>query len=228
AGMTYNWSFNTGTASVAIGQGSNAITANFTSGYVSGTLSVTAGNGCGTSAVRSMVIKASPAVPGSITGATTVCAHQNGVSYSISPVAAATIYTWQAPNGCHISDGVTTSPSRILITTATSVTVNFGGNAGNVSVKAGNACGYSEFKSLAVAFNCRTEEEEINQFDASVYPNPSSADFTITVQNGLNEKTVINVTDVTGRMVQDIVSSVSDSQIRISNLPSGVYSAVIR
>ncbi|MEP7168616.1 MAG: T9SS type A sorting domain-containing protein, partial [Bacteroidota bacterium] len=225
AGVTFNWSFNTGNATIATGQGTNAITVNFSGAYVSGTLSVTASNGCATSAARNMVIRAFPSVPGSITGASTVCAHQFGVSYSIIPVTYATIYTWQAPNGCHISDGVTTSPSRTLITTATSVTVNFGGNAGNVVVKAGNACGYSAFSVHYVSFTCRMAEE--NQFDASVYPNPSEGDFTITVQNGADEKTAINVMDATGRLVQNIISAASNSQIQLSNLLPGVYSAVV-
>ncbi|MBL0073087.1 MAG: hypothetical protein IPP34_15325 [Bacteroidetes bacterium] len=53
-----------------------------------------------------------------------LCANQQAVPYSTSPVAGATSYTWQGPVGARISDGVVTSTNAKLTTTTTSVTVN--------------------------------------------------------------------------------------------------------
>ena len=230
AGVTFNWSFNNANASIASGQGTNAITVNFNSSYLTGTLSVNESNGCGTSASRNMVIKAYPAVPGTITGSTTVCDHQFGVPYSIAAVAGATVYTWQAPIGSHISDGVVTSTGRTLVTSATSVTVNFGflsgGNnsVGNISVKAGNACGYSAFKSLPLfsSSNCRMAETE-NSFDAGIYPNPNSGTFTLEFSSKPAEAVQIEMTDVYGKMVKRFETYDKTILINESNLAKGMY-----
>ncbi len=226
AGMTYNWSFNVGTASVASGQGTNAITANFTSSYALGTLSVTAGNGCGTSPVRSLSVAAIPAQPGPITGAISVCPNQFGVPYSIAPVASATTYTWTGPAGSHISNGVITSAGVVLNTTSTSVTVNFGPAAGKLNVRALNACGTGTNRALTIATTCRIETEN-STFDVNVYPNPSSGDFILNIQNGGEENAIIHLFDATGKLLEDMVSTTSNSEVRISNLPFGVYSAVV-
>src|SRR6185369_12662961 len=106
-------------------------------------------------------VKSIPAVPGDITGATTVCAHQAGVPYSIVPVPSVTNYTWVAPIGAKINDGVVTSAGATLTTTATNVTVNYKTTAGNLKVKANNLCGSSAFKILAVGFNCRELGESV-------------------------------------------------------------------
>ena len=164
AGKTYDWTFTTpNSATVSSGNGTNSITADFDQFFTTGALKVTATNGCGTSLPRSLTIKAGPATPSGITGATAVCAGQTGVAYSTPAIPSAISYTWVAPTGCHISDGVTTSTGRTLTTSSNSVTVNFGSTAGNLTVKATNSCGAGAAKALAITFNCfaKTSKMEV-------------------------------------------------------------------
>jgi hypothetical protein len=77
---------------------------------------------------------------GAITGSTSVCSGQAGVTYSIGAVSGATTYNWTVPSGSSITSGQG----------ATSITVTLGSNSGNVTVTPGNDCGTGTPSSLAV------------------------------------------------------------------------------
>ena len=172
--MTYNWTLSAVGAQITGGQGTNAITANFATPFLSVNLTVAASNACGTSTTRILAIKASPAYPGSITGATSVCANQQNVPYSISLITGATSYTWSGPTGSRFSDGVTTSTTAIFTTTFASVTVNFKTTAGDIKVKANNACASSSNKIKTVAITCKTGAiVDPNELNISTSPNPA-------------------------------------------------------
>ncbi len=229
AGMTYAWTWSVGTATIASGQGTNAVTSNFGAGFVTGKLSVTATNACGTSNARSLSVYARPAVPGAITGAASVCTMQQAVPYSIAPVASATSYIWYAPSGSTISDGVTTSTSSSLATTATSVTVNFGSTAGQVRVKGVNSCAQGGVASLAVAFVACKEamfagaDTKFN--NAVVFPNPSNGDFSMMASKeaGIVKVEVMNEF---GQQVYNTVMRTENGLIRLQlqdKLTTGIY-----
>jgi predicted secreted protein len=198
AGVTYAWSWNVANATIVSGQGTNAITASFGPTFVTGKLSVTATNACGTSSARTISVYARPAVPGAITGATSVCSMEQGVAYSIAPVPNATSYIWYAPSGSKITDGVTTSTSSSFATTATSVFVNFGSTAGQVRVKGVNSCAQGGVVATTVTFavckNTPFASTEVNNPSALVFPNPSNGNFSIRIAN---EKTTTAITEVT-------------------------------
>ncbi|WP_423842090.1 SBBP repeat-containing protein [Acanthopleuribacter pedis] len=84
-----------------------------------------------------------PDPAGAITGSTTFCSGQTGVTYSVAAVTGATGYTWTVPFGATITAGQGT----------TSITVTFGTIAGNVTVAAENACGPSPRAELAVTLS---------------------------------------------------------------------------
>jgi hypothetical protein len=63
--------------------------------------------------------------------------------------------------------------------------------------------------------------------EVTAYPNPSTGDFMLNVQNAPDNTTSITVADVTGRMVQNIVRVSSDAPIRVSSLLPGLYIAVV-
>jgi len=227
AGMTYAWSFNTGTATVASGQGTSSITANYGAGYISGALSVTATNACGTSAARLKTIYAKPATPASITGSTGVCLNQQDVPYSITPLANVTNYTWTGPSGSHVSDGVTTSAGATLITTATAVTVDFATTAGSVKVRGNNACASGSYKTLAVAIVCREGEFSEGITETRIYPNPASTDFALETDD-TSSPFNLEVYDVYGKLVFTDVNLSSGYQVNTDGWASGLYSVVVR
>ncbi|HAZ02933.1 MAG: hypothetical protein A2W90_09470 [Bacteroidetes bacterium GWF2_42_66] len=72
-----------------------------------------------------------PAAAGAITGTTTVCQGQAGVSYSVPVIAEAASYSWTLPTG---ATGTSSTNS---------ITVNYGVSAvsGTITVKGNNSCG---------------------------------------------------------------------------------------
>ena len=234
AGRTFNWSFNTANAQVATGQGSNAITANFLPGYVSGVLSVTATNGCGTSAARLTTIRATLAAPAAITGSATFCANQVGAPYSIAAIPGAVSYYWVSPTGSHVSDGATTSASTSLTTTATAVTINFGATAGNVSVRANNACGAGAYKSLPVTIACFAkdgkEQPAVNSktFNIVLSPNPSSNQFTLTTHSMSKKPVFVRVLDAKGGVVNEFNGQPEQTFKFGEKLMDGIYLVEVR
>jgi hypothetical protein len=151
AKTTYSWTV-PGVANIVSGQGTGTISVNYSPMNFQKTMSVTAINGCGTSAARTLVIRSAPKKPGAISGAALVCSNSIGIPYSIVPVSYANNYTWSGPLGSTISANGITSSSNIITTTATSVTVNFNSVNSNsfIRVKANNICGSSALSSLQI------------------------------------------------------------------------------
>jgi len=79
-----------------------------------------------------IVSPAAPAAPGSITGATSVCAGATLLNYSIAAVANATNYTWTVPSGWAITSGQ--GSTNISVTAGSAST-------GTITVVASNSCG---------------------------------------------------------------------------------------
>lgn len=138
----YNWTA-PANATIASGQGTTSVTVNFNSAFVSGSISVTAGNGCGTSNVRNKSVSRNiPGTPAAITGQTFNLCNSATATYTIPATANATTYLWTAPAGGIVNSGQGT--------TSASITFPSGFVSGNVSVKAGTTCGYGGARNLAV------------------------------------------------------------------------------
>ena len=228
-GITYAWSFADGTAAnVTSGQGTSAITVNYNANYKSDSLRVTASNACGTSDYKKKRVIAAPAIPPSIAGSTAVCANQQNVPYSIAALPSATTYTWTGPAGSHISDGIITSAGPTLVTSATSVTVDYGASGGVLKIRGNNSCASGSYKSVSIAIVCKESavvpEEE---FSASVSPNPSEADFTIRVSNAAGGHFSAAVFDVLGKMVLTLANKGDAVVIPGNALSPGIYVTVI-
>ncbi len=88
-------------------------------------------SGAPVSTAATLTITDVPGTAGSITGPTTVCPNQQGVSYSVGLVSGATTYTWWLPTGATIAGGLGTN----------SITVNFGNANGGIMVTPVNSCG---------------------------------------------------------------------------------------
>lgn len=227
-GIVYAWSFvNGNSVAITSGQGTSAINVNYNAGFQADTLRVTANNSCGTSSNKKLSIKAVPATPGSIAGNTAVCANQQNVSYSISPVVTATNYTWTGPAGSHISDGTTTSTGTSLVTTATSVTVDYGSSGGNLKVRANNFCGSGNYKTRAISIICK-EYTPDNDLDVIVSPNPSSDNFNFEITHAGNHRISVEIVDMIGKTVYITTTKKSVFSISNAQLLPGIYLAIIR
>lgn len=144
--VTYNWTVPAG-ATIISGQGTRTLTVSYGPTFVSGSITVTESNGCGTSAAKSLAVSIAPPAPASLTGTTLICGI-NSATYTAATVVGATSYTWTLPAGATCSLGA--SP---LTTTSTSITVNFAAAfvSGAITVKANNSCASSVAKSLGVS-----------------------------------------------------------------------------
>ena len=134
----YNWTVPSD-ATIVGGSGTTSIIVDF--GTQSGNVSVRAENGCGNSAYTDLIITIGiPSLPGSITGNAYPECNETGAVYSIDTVPGALNYLWVVPADATITGGQGT----------TSVTVDFGTQSGNVSVRAENLCGNSDYTDLEI------------------------------------------------------------------------------
>src|ERR1035437_8789917 len=147
---TYTWTVPTGW-SVTGGAGTTSITVTTGSAGQNGNITATAGNSCGTSSPRSLAVTVSsgtPNIPGAISGTATQCGGLTGQIYSITAVTGATTYTWTVPTGWSVTGGAGT--------TSITVTTGSAGQNGNITATAGNSCGTSSPRSLAVTVSSGT------------------------------------------------------------------------
>jgi hypothetical protein len=213
AGTTYLWTVPTG-ATITAGQGTNSITTTWSSTAVSGNVGLNLTNTCGTSpGSLAITVGAAPTTP-VVTGSTSVCRNQTGVTYSITAQAGAT-YVWSVPTGVTITAGQGTN----------SITTNWGSTAvaGNVSVSLANSCATISGQ-IAVAISAATTLSSIsgntslclpqNQLIYSV-ANQAGIIYTWTVPSG--------VTILSGQGTNQIVTTWSISALsgNVSVVASG-------
>jgi uncharacterized delta-60 repeat protein len=197
-----------------IGNGTNYISVGLEAGFSSGTISVQARNGCGTSAARNLEIRTVGAsAPGSIhTTQLSACPVRRYV-YSVANLPAnADSIIWMVPGGGVIETGQG----------STSITVTYPASAilGYVTAQGVNRCSMSSMRRIhlnmpACATSLMAMINSFNSFaengrqsgsltvnwQAQVFPNPSITDFTIQLTNAGNERICLIVMDVTGRII---------------------------
>jgi hypothetical protein len=130
---SYTWNVPSN-AVILSGQGTNAVSIQFNAGFSGGTLSVSAANACGASALRSYTITSNPGMPSAMTGTSSNLCGLSNVTYSVPLTANATSYNWTVPAFASIVSGQGTN----------AITVNYAnvsGSSGSVCVSAGNVCG---------------------------------------------------------------------------------------
>ncbi|GGK83433.1 hypothetical protein GCM10011405_34140 [Rufibacter glacialis] len=122
------------------GHGSRTIEVRAGSG---GEVKVVASNACGQAAplvLNVSVNSGPPVMPGIVSGLSAPCSGQEGLVYSVVPVANTTGYTWTVPAGWTIVSGQG-EPS---------IRVKAGAAAGEISVTASNGCGSTTARVLPV------------------------------------------------------------------------------
>jgi hypothetical protein len=133
SGLSYVWSVPSG-ASLISGQGTNAISLNFSSTFLNGAITVFATNACGSSAVKSKNVFAKPAKPTSVSGLDTLCIGTQA-TFTCPAAVGATSYSWTVPSGVSIVSGQGSNSIVILS--------NVNISNGSICVRAVNACGSS-------------------------------------------------------------------------------------
>jgi gliding motility-associated-like protein len=132
--LTYNWLVTSGT--IVSGQGTNSIQVVF-DGTISGNITVTGTNGCGSVAATMPITITTLPSGTSIVGPSTVCAGSINNVYTANTIPNATSYVWTLPNG----NTITTSTNTLTIAFGVSET------SGNLSVRGSNGCGLSAVSS---------------------------------------------------------------------------------
>jgi hypothetical protein len=129
-GLTYSWVVPSG-VSITTGQGSNKVTLNIGSTFMSGEIQVFAVGECGVSLPSTLWISKNPTAPTSISGGDVVCGTK-AVQFVAAGAKYASTYSWSVPAGMTINSGQGTN--------TISVTNTSSAMAGQISVVASNAC----------------------------------------------------------------------------------------
>jgi len=129
----YTWAYS-GTGATITGTTEN-ITISFSSTATSGNITVFGSNSCGNGSVSAnyaITVNPLPSSAGTITGTSTVCQGQSGISYTVPEIANATSYNWVYSGTGATITGTTNSVTIAFSSTAT---------AGNLTVLGTNSCG---------------------------------------------------------------------------------------
>jgi hypothetical protein len=210
------------------GQGTNSITVNTASGFVSGNITVSGVNACGTGTSRSITITGYPAAAGPISGPINICPGATGVGYSVSTVAGASNYTWTLPSGVTLVSGAGTKQITVNYPSVTASGVA-------ISVRTSNACGNSAVRTLGgISINStfcapRTAVagETQNLSGLVVYPNPATDLVNLAFQAMKEGDYNLTMTDLTGRTFISINGYASTGlnmkTLETESLTSGSY-----
>jgi hypothetical protein len=121
---------------------------------------------------------------------------------------------------------VVTSTSNSLYTTATSVTINYGTVAGNVTARGINACGNGAVRSLPISFVYReTAEATAGPTVASLFPNPAFEFFTLQLAEPRQDELTLLLTDLTGRKIfeRTIPPDQTSALLSVKESTGGLY-----
>ena len=207
---SYTWTVPAG-ATILSGQGTTGISVAWPSTLISGaSITVTANNACGSSAAKALTaITTIPLKPATITGPTTVCANQTGLSYSVTTQPGVT-YNWSGPAGVSILSGQGTG----------AVTVKWGTVTGSIKVIASNSCGSAVAKTSKVTVGCR--EGDFGSIEASLVPNPGNGQAVINFNNDPGNY-VVTVNNILGQLLYTERSSDNQYELKMQGKTAGLY-----
>lgn len=232
---TYNWTLPNGVTDVS-GHGTNSISLRFTTEFTSGTISVSAVNGCGTSNTRSLAVsRLAPSTPSVIDVIQESECPSRVYSYSITGMPAnAQSVAWSIPNGGIIISGQGTPRIRVLYVVNVAI-------LGKISVVAINNCRNSSTRTLDVkipacppafaknntgnhAVNKNPDTENPSLLGVQVFPNPATNTAKLMV-NSPDHRTAANirVLDVQGKMVSTFTVIPGEWHPVGQNLQPGMY-----
>lgn len=232
---TFNWTIPANATSVS-GQGTNAISFRYPTGFTTGTISVTAINGCGTSNARTQNINTlNPSSPGAIDVIKLDECPIRKYSYTVATMPAnASSLEWNVPNGGIIVSGQGTTS---IVVQYHQFQVN-----GNVTVRAISNCRNSAFRTQSVKLpacpvtftaknsngnsnNKFTEPANSGKTEILIFPNPASADFHIRINETSTKIVQLKIIDATGKTISILKIPTNETISFGTALPAGVYFA---
>ena len=230
---SYDWTVPANAINVT-GQGTRSISFKYPAGFASGTISVTATNGCGTSGSRLLTIsRLNPSMPGQIDVINTTTCPDRVYSYTISSMPAqATSLLWAVPAGATLLSGQGTTSISVSYPLTT---IN-----GLVTVKSVSNCGVSSTRTITIKLGACPPSDPLTKgiemaeptapadMKVSVYPNPSVNDFNLRVITADRELITVRVLDVQGRLVKEIKVAPYQTINFGAELKAGVYIIEVR
>jgi hypothetical protein len=233
AGQTYNWTVPPGSTGLT-GQGTATISFTYPSSFVSGSVSVTTTNGCGTSSARSLsILKLAPATPSVIDVIQEQPCPDRVYSYTLSSTPAnSTSVQWTVPVGATLVSGQGTS----------SIMVSYPGTSFNsvVTAQSFNNCGSSTIRSTPVHLpTCVVERPSYSKggttttpaaetMKVNVYPNPTVSDFKLQVVTAGKQTINVRITDAQGRSIKTFEIMPYQTINVGSDLKAGTYMMEVR
>lgn len=225
--LSYNWTVPSG-AVINSGAGTNTVEIDFSGVTFSNDptqysqISVSRTNTCSTGPARALNIKGVPSNAASISGPTSVCSEESGLSFSVPAVYGANSYNWNVPNGAIIIAGQGTS----------NVIVDWGTTSGVVSVTASNACGNGGTRTLPVFVGCRVAGNSNASAELLVAPNPARDLANISFKSTKNDSYTVTVSDLTGRVMMNVkgtsVEGINTHQLNLSDMSAGIYMVTVQ
>ena len=221
---SYTWSIPAGSTNF-LGQGSTSIQftvppSPFTSGQVTVVANTTA---CtpGTSIPRTITIYGAPGQPGTISAFPSAWCDGGFVNFSITPASPLPVYQWIVTNGT-IDAGQNSN----------NIDVTWGTGAGTVKVRATNSCGASNYRTLNTSSVCRESFDFTQELLLSVYPNPAHDKLTVEMNNGIDEKAEISITDLTGKLIfteqMQFSKGMAAFEIDLTHIAKGTYVFLVK
>ena len=220
-GITYTWTVPAGSANLT-GQGTSTISFTYPNGYTTGTLSVVASSGCGTSAARTLTVnRLNAAIPSVID---VIQTHFCGEAPSGGRVFTYTVSAMPA-NAISVQWTVPTTAGAVLVSGqgSTSITVRYpdAAVAGTVTAQGVNNCGASTIRSTSVKLPAcpppgfagnntgsnqqvkgatATVTPTVESMEVKIFPNPTVSDFKLQVITSQKEEINVRVIDNEGRL----------------------------
>ncbi len=231
-GNTYTWSVPSGAIGLT-GQGTSTISFTYPNTFVSGSVTVFATNGCGSSGTRSLSIsKLNPATPSVIDVIQTQPCPNRVYTYTLASMPAnATSVQWTVPVGATLVSGQGT----------TSITVSYPPTSFNsaVTAQAFNNCGSSSIRSTPVKIPSCPGERSIAKGGAeittpaqtlqvNVYPNPTVSDFKLQVLSAGKQTINVRILDMQGREYKKITVLPYQTTNIGAELKAGAYFMEVR
>ena len=223
AGATgYNWLI-TGTGNNISGSNTGTTATALFGGP--GTISVAATNLCGTGIYRALNLVTTAIQPGTISGPMNTCGLTTA-SYSVAPVANASVYNWNLATGMTWGTGQGTNIINVNIapgltnSTATSI----------LRLTETNTCGNTSLFRTTTITRCLSPDalnaNSENLF-STIYPNPASSVFSIDMNMDMDKEIILELYDILGKIVirerHTLPSGMSTITTNIESFNRGMY-----